>query len=131
MNDTEAHAIYERLMNIQKRYAPYVRNMAYLPALIADINQLNSAHNSNFCNAMTEVLRQWFIGRFPGMESGELRNAYIELWNLHKKYIGVQHDETMWQMITEDTRELSEKYGGCRQLQLYALAIADELERST
>lgn len=131
MDIKTTYEVYNALMKLHKKYAAHVRDMAYLPELIADINKLNSAHNSNFCNAMTEVLRQWFTGRFPGVEPEKLADAYKELWYLHKKYIGVQYDDTIWQMITEDIRKLSEEYGGCRQLQLHALAITEEMERPT
>lgn len=128
MNEKEIYSVYVSIKNIHKKYAAHVRDMAYLPELIADINQLNSSHNSNFCNAMTEVLRQWFIGRFPGVEPEKLADAYRELWFLHKKYIGTQHDDAFWQAVTADIEKLNRDYGGCRQLQLYALAIEDELE---
>ena len=56
---------------------------------------------------------------------------YVDLWQFHKRYIGMQQDDIFWRMVTDGIHELDKKYGGCRQLQEYALAIADELERST
>ena len=114
MSEKEIYAVYVGIKNVHKKYAAHVRDMTYLPALIADINKLNSTCNSNFCNAMTEVLRQWFIGRFLGVDSGKLKDF-----------------DTVWKMTIDDIEALNKKFGECRQLQLYALAILDELECST
>lgn len=131
MNEKEIYAVYVGVMKIHKKYVAHVRDMAYLPELIAEINQLNSSRNSNFCNAMTEVLRQWFIGHFSGAGPDGLKDLYTDLWHLHKKYMGVERDDTVWKMAVDDIAALDKKHGGCRQLQLYALAVMDELESKT
>lgn len=129
MDEQETYQVYVGVMKLHKKYA--MRDMGNLPGLIADINQLNSSHNHNFCNAMTDILRKWFLGYYGSVKPERVTEMYTDLWRLHKKYLRQERDETFWKMVTEEFREIYEKYGGAVQVRKYLLAVADALEYVT
>ena len=132
MDIKATYEVYNALMKLHKKYAGYVGNAACLPALDGDIKRIAERFGSNrFVTSMTAVMRRWLAGEIEGAPANNIVQFYADLWQFHKRYIGMQQDDVFWRMVTDGIRELNDKYGGCRQLQLYALAIADELERST
>ncbi len=132
MDTKTTYEVYNAIMKLHKKYAGYVGNAACLPALDGDIRRVVERFGgSKFAAAMTAVLRRWFTGKIEGAPADGIVQFYVDLWQLHKRYIGMEQDSIFWQMVTDSIHELNKKYGGCRQLQEYALAIADELERST
>ena len=132
MDIKATYEVYNALMKLHKKYAGYVGNAACLPALDGDIGRVTERFVGNkFAIAMTAVLRRWFTGEIEGAPADGIVQFYADLWQFHKRYIGMQQDDVFWRMVTDGIRELNNKYGGCRQLQEYALAIADELERPT
>lgn len=132
MDTKTTYEVYNAVMKLHKKYVGYVGNAACLPALDGDIGRVTERFaSSKFAVAMTAVLRRWFAGEIEGAPANEIVQFYADLWKLHKRYIGMEQDSIFWQMVTDGIHELDRKYGGCRQLQEYALAIAEELERPT
>ena len=62
-------------------------------------------------------------------------SIWQEVWNLHKRFYGIQQqDEQRWQQLDKECELLDKKYQGTseqRFLQSVLLAVAAELERST
>ena len=133
MDTKTTYEVYNAIMKLHKKYAGHVGNAACLPALDGDIKRVTERFSgSKFTAAMTAVLRRWFTGEIDGVPADRIFQFYSDLWlKLHKKYVDMQKDDIFWQMMVNDIHKLDEEYGGCRQLQLYALAIADELEQTT
>lgn len=132
MDINTTYEVYNAIMKLHKKYAGYVGNAACLPALDGDIKRVTERFSgSKFAVALTAVLRRWFTGEIEGAPTDGIVQFYVDLWKLHKRYIGMQKDNIFWQMVVDSIRTLDKKYGGCRQLQEYALAIAEELGRST
>lgn len=127
MNEKEIYQIYVGVMKIHKKYADHVRDSNYLSAMIADINQLNSTYNSNFCNAMTDALRRWMAGKIQGVEPEKIKELYTELWLFHKKYLNQERTDAYWSEVVDGVDVLAKKYG-TKQVELFLLAVADELE---
>lgn len=130
MDERATYGVYNSLMKLHLKYADCKADREHAAALVAEINAINSQFNSNFCNSMTDALRRWFLLGFPGVEKDGVKAFYVEIWQLHKKYIGMQRDNTFWQMATEDLHDLGGKYGYNKPVQDMALSIMDELEMS-
>ena len=55
---------------------------------------------------------------------------YQEIWKFHKKYINdTRNDDDFWEMLAEDGRKISSKYGRCKFAIALVLAEIDEIER--
>lgn len=132
MDEKTTYQIYVSLMRLHKKHAKQrASTRDNLTNFVTDINIVNSTFNSNFCNAMTESLRQWYVNEFHGIEEKDIPQFYTELWHFHKKYINATQDESFWEKLMNEIQQLSlEKYN-FRSFQLFALAIADELELSS
>ncbi|MDO5540583.1 MAG: hypothetical protein Q4F83_11025 [Eubacteriales bacterium] len=127
MDEKAIYQIYVGLMKLHKKYAAWNDKRQCLSVLIAEINQMNVAFNSNFCNAMTDVLRRWGINGFHSLDVNVVAQFYTDLWRFHKKYIDPPRNDAYWRAVTEEVEQLDKKYG-LRPLQEYMLAIMDELE---
>lgn len=127
MNEKQVYQIYANIMKIHKKFIGEIPDHDHLTAIVAAINALNSVNNSNFCNAMTDVLRRWFINGFVGVEPTGITLFYTDLWRLHKRYMGQDRNDDLWEAVVGEIGELNKKYV-FRSFQEYALAIADELE---
>lgn len=127
MNEKEIYQIYVGVMKLNKKYMSYRKVDKYIPEFIKDINDLNSKYNSNFCNAMTEILRRWFTGKLLGVGDSQLQDFYTDLWKLHKKYILRERNDSFWENLIEEVDKLGAKYS-VNQCEKVLLAMVDELE---
>lgn len=130
MEIAAAYEMYNALMKLQKKYADYVGNAACLPALDGDIGRVTAkAGGDGFAVRMAGILREWVEGKISGPPKGTAVEFYTDLWlSLHRKYAEAEQDDVFWRRFMDDAERLDRKYGGCRQMQRYALEIANELE---
>ena len=128
MEEKEAYQVYVGVLKLHKKYIGLDPNMENLSLFISDINTVNSTLNLNLCNALTEILRQWFICGFRNLEESKIAEYYTDLWKFHKKYFTPEHDDKFWEELTEESCMLSKKYKFC-QCRNMILAILSDIER--
>lgn len=127
MDEKQIYHIYAGILKLHKLFYGRKATGEDMTGFITSLNVLNSAHNSNFCNAMTDVLRRWFTRGFSGLEADEIAPFYTDLWRFHKKYLGQENSDRFWEDAVDETRRLNQKYT-FPEFQKFTLAIMDELE---
>lgn len=128
MSDREVYNVYNAVMKLHVKYAATRRSTQNVAALVADINKLNDELHCNFCNAMTDALRRWYMVGLQGVETKDIKALYARAWMTHKKYIGGKLTDEQWRALTDDVRDLFINLP--RAAQGMGQAILDEMELS-
>lgn len=56
-------------------------------------------------------------------------NLYKDVWNFHKKYAVVKDDDTYWEAVVDESRQIAKKYDNAKFAISLLLAVVDELEQ--
>lgn len=126
MSDKEVYGVYCDLIKIHKEFAGKVTDKQEITELVVTINEINLKHSSNFCNAMTDALRQGFLKQFHGISLEEYVKFYKELWPFHRGYRKAKKELT--DAILTDACELQRRYPYeiCKNM---IIAVLDEVDR--
>lgn len=123
MTDKQAYAIFGDVLELQRKF----EGDATLAEFIAAANELNAKHNANLCNALTEALRQWKLGKVLTVEADKLAEFYTDCWKLWKQFSGQERTDSFWANANARAKGIVAKYG-VRQAEMFTLAVLDELE---
>lgn len=126
MDDKNTYRVYVGVMKLHKKYVGK-HFLDYSEEFVSDINSMNSSFNSNFCNAMTDILRRWYIKGLRGIEQDDIAKFYTDLWRFHKKYLGHACSDECWKLAVDEARQLDKKYVSA-WVQEFILAIMDDIE---
>lgn len=126
MDEKRVYRIYVGVMRLHKKYAGKQFSEC-LNNFITDINAMNNSFSSNFCNAMTDILRQWFLKGFYEAENYDIAEFYTDLWRFHKRYLTHPHTDEYWPRCMDDARQIDKKYASI-WVQKFITEIMNDLE---
>ena len=126
----EIHLFYSGMYKIHQRYAnKRWEDPKNMDAFISDINRINDTYQCDFCNTVTNCLREWYKKGFCGVQNRreEYQKVYIRLSILHRKY-AEQCPEVNYAKFIDEAEKIATDYPGVPWVKTIMLGISEELE---
>lgn len=127
-NAKRVYGIYTDVLGLHRKYIQHIGVKQRQAEFMADVNRVNAKHNSMFCSALTDALRQCFVGWCLGVEEEKLTELYTDLWRLHKTFMDQERSDEFWDAVIREAVKIDKKYTNNGYVVRCLTAIADALD---